>query len=71
MKKDIVFVFLQNASPLGEKKHYVNDDYSVCGARHFQNPGFNIVAIRGIIITQQLPFIFSMCKAPTPVGHIQ
>jgi hypothetical protein len=38
MKKDIVFVLLQNASPL-RKKHYVGIDYSVCGARHFQGPG--------------------------------
>ncbi len=35
----IVFVLLQNASPLGEKKHYVNNNYSVCGARHFEGPG--------------------------------
>jgi hypothetical protein len=38
-KKDIVFVLLQNASLLGEKKHHVDDDYSVRGARHFQGPG--------------------------------
>jgi hypothetical protein len=38
MEMNIVFVLLQNASPLG-KKHDVVDDYSVCGTRHFQGPG--------------------------------
>jgi hypothetical protein len=32
-------VLLKNISPLGEKKHYVDNDYSVCGARHFQGLG--------------------------------
>ncbi len=31
-------MLLQNASPLGEK-HYVDNDCSVCGARHFQGSG--------------------------------
>ncbi len=31
-------MLLENASPLGEK-HYVDDDYSVCGAGHFQGTG--------------------------------
>jgi hypothetical protein len=35
----LFFVLLQNASLLGEKNHHFGNDYSVCGARHFQGPG--------------------------------
>ena len=37
-KKDIVFVLLKNCLSPWRKKHHVDKDYSVCGARHFQGP---------------------------------
>ncbi len=61
-KKDIVFVLLQNASLLGEKNITLltiiqcveQDIFKVLVL-------FNIVPIRGMIITQQLPFILQHC----------
>ncbi len=62
IEKDIVFVLLQNASPLLEKNITLimiiqcveQDIFKVLVF-------FNIVAIRGMIITQQLPFILQHC----------
>ena len=62
MKKDIVFVLLQNASPLGEKNITLimiiqcveQDIFKVLVF-------FNIVAIRVMNITQQLTFILQHC----------
>ena len=63
MKKDIVFVLLQNASPLGEKNITLimiiqcveQDIFKVLVF-------FNIVAVRVMNITQQLPFILQHCS---------
>jgi hypothetical protein len=62
MKNDIVFVLLQNASLLGEKtimlkmiiKCVEQDTIKVLVF-------FNIVVIRVMNITQQLPFILQHC----------
>jgi hypothetical protein len=44
------------------KKHHNDNDYSVCGVRHFQRPlFFIIVAERVMNITQQLHFILQNC----------
>ncbi len=37
-QKGYCFCVLAKCLSLWRKKHYVNNDYSVCGARHFQGP---------------------------------
>ncbi len=61
-KKDIVFVLLQNASPLGEKNITLIMIIQCVEPDIFKVlVFFNIVTIRGMIITQQLPFILQHC----------
>jgi hypothetical protein len=58
MKKDIVFVLLQNASLLGEKTITLLITIQCVGRDIFKVLVlFNIVAGRAMNITQQLPFI--------------
>jgi hypothetical protein len=62
MKKDIVFVLLQNASPLEENSITLMMIIQCVEQDIFKVlVFFNIVAIRGMIITQQLPFILQHC----------
>jgi hypothetical protein len=60
--KDIVFVLLQNASPLGEKTITLIMIIQCVGQDIFKVlVFFNIVAVRVMNITQQLPFILQHC----------
>ncbi len=62
-KKDIVFVLLQNASLLGEKTIALIMIIQCVRLEIFKVlVFFNIVAVRVMNITQQLPFNLQNCK---------
>jgi hypothetical protein len=45
------------------KKHHVDNDFSRCSSKQFHGKVFfNIVVIKGMIITQQLPIILQICS---------
>ncbi len=59
---DIVFVLLQNACLLGGKNMTLMMNIQFVWQDSFMvQVYFNIVVIKGVIITQQLPFILQIC----------